>query len=539
MDLYFKDFIVEMNNLFTENGWTKVSDDGMFCGLIRPIDTYGAMAHYDWDFHYEESLPNLELAASPNYVRFPGTQCEALAICRDGYENIEQYVELSEEFKLYFNLHDDYKGPDKHVFYAIAKDGNHEDVVMIDGMRMLVNTSYLKNYLATREMNLLIFFDFIRKGDVPFKDLAITPIINKVEKSSDWITVFSLFEGWESKAASRLEGKVLMSYNPKDFIDPYNRPRESHKDFIYGVDEKGNILESTCQKDSLPNRFTYTGSGPYVMTPIFFRKSVLDKYYGHPEIYTVEDGYVSCKDAWLLKTVDNDHRDYVVVPLGYLSDLPDSEQNYWKSYNIKPPYGGQLSVTADTRWNGGKACNPQIPDLLFKIEFVQFNERWQAKCGWPLFLPLTPADEHRWKTFHCLTTPNNAVDFDEQVLSLVKITIDSLNQEELKNHIDPVKQDVLDWLKGKNTELKDVKAGIDKFQLYCLSCDITCDDLVQFLRNLQSLRSFDVAHRKSSDPKKREKFLEYFDYYNKTHQQVLEWITEKWISCLKALIEQL
>lgn len=121
-----------------------------------------------------------------------------------------------------------------------------------------------------------------------------------------------------------------------------------------------------------------------------------------------------------------------MVPLGYLSELPATEQLYWKSFNVKPPYKGSLSKTAYTRWEMGEAINPSFPDLLFKIEFRKFNEIWTGNKGWPLFLPLTQDDQHRWKTLHCLTVANNDVDFDEQVLSLVKLTVDSLNQEDLK-----------------------------------------------------------------------------------------------------------
>lgn len=59
------------------------------------------------------------------------------------------------------------------------------------------------------------------------------------------------------------------------------------------------------------------------------------------------------------------------------------------------------------------------------------------------------------------------------------------------------------------------------------------------MRNLQSLRSFDVAHRKSSDIKKRVQFLEYFDYYDKTQQDVLENIFSNWIVFLQKLVTQL
>lgn len=102
------------------------------------------MAHYDWDLLYFESTPVVEMAVTPHYARYGSTQCEVLAIYREGYESFKSFVELSEEFRLFFNLRQDYKSPVSSLFYVIKEDGTREDVVMIDGMMMLVATSYLK-----------------------------------------------------------------------------------------------------------------------------------------------------------------------------------------------------------------------------------------------------------------------------------------------------------------------------------------------------------------------------------------------------------
>lgn len=539
MDLYFNDFKAELNNHFTQNGWTKVCDNEMFCGLIEPSDTCNAMAHYNWDLHYQDSRPVVEMTLNPHYARFGSSECEALAIYREGYGAYANYVELSEEFLLFYNLRLEYKTPISKVYYAIVEDGTREDVVMIEGMKMLVATNYLKRYIATRQLNLLVFFDLIRNSDNDFSSLDIEPIINVINQQTDCITVFSLVEGCEKKAVSRFEGKVLIEYNSNDFVDPFDQPKCACQNFIFGCDASGNPLETSCDKDNLPNRFNYSGTGPYVMTPVFFRKAVLDKYYSQPNLYSVEDGCIRCGDSWVFTTIDNDQRDYVVVPLGYLGDLPEREQLHWKSYNVKPPYQGSFSNTAYTRWEKGEAVNPTFPDLLFKIMFLGFNNKWKEKYGWPLFLPLVDEDQHRWRTLHCLTVPNNNVDFDEQVLSLTKITVDSLNQEELKKNINSTKQEVIDCLKEKNKELKEITAGIDKFQLFNLSEGFDGEDIIKYMRNLQSLRSFDVAHRKSSDPKKREKFLEYFDYYNKTQQIVLEELFAKWLDIFQTLENQI
>ncbi len=56
---------------------------------------------------------------------------------------------------------------------------------------------------------------------------------------------------------------------------------------------------------------------PTYLTPIYFSKDVLAKYYLKPELYEVNDGYIRCQWVWKLD-VDNLNKDYVSV---YLGDL--------------------------------------------------------------------------------------------------------------------------------------------------------------------------------------------------------------------------
>ncbi len=75
------------------------------------------------------------------------------------------------------------------------------------------------------------------------------------------------------------------------------------------------------------------------MTPVHFDKKVLDKYYGQPSKYSVEDSYLRCASLWGLQ-MDNHHNNKVCVWLGDLGrDLPYQEQLHWRSHNI-PPEGG-------------------------------------------------------------------------------------------------------------------------------------------------------------------------------------------------------
>jgi len=135
-----------------------------------------------------------------------------------------------------------------------------------------------------------------------------------------------------------------------------------------------------------------------------------------------------------------------------------------------------------------------------------------------------------------LTTENNHSDFDEQILSMTKLVIDSLNQKNLQSEIDDANPEVVSFLKEKQiSSSSELKAGIDKFQAFLLSKGMKCPDMVDFLRKVQSLRSNSVAHRKSNKRKDLAKLYEYFKLNELSEQQVLEEIFVKMVMTLNTL----
>ena len=209
-------------------------------------------------------------------------------------------------------------------------------------------------------------------------------------------------------------------------------------------------------------------------------------------------------------------------------------QRDWRGSRSSPPPGASLSKTAWARWFEGRFYNPEFPDLKFKYQFRMFNERWEKKYSWPLFLPLAKDDEHRFKTLHCLTQPKNPSDFEEQILSMTKVLIDSLNEVELVKSIDDTNSVVVARLKELNAADKNsVKGGITKFELFLLTEGKDMHEYILYLRNLQELRSSTTAHRKSRN--KKNNCEDYFQIQSKTQQVVLEDIFVKGIELLDAL----
>lgn len=188
-----------------------------------------------------------------------------------------------------------------------------------------------------------------------------------------------------------------------------------------------------------------------------------------------------CTTLWSLQ-IDNDVSDYVIVFLGDLGEyLPENERPYWKTFNVIPD--GSMSQTNYRRSLLAEWAEPESLDHVFKNLYKRAGDCWYKKYGWFLFLPLHEADENYFNSLRLLLT-DDQVEFDSQVLNLTKLMVDSLNEAELT--------------KGSSDIVSSDK-GLLKFEKFLNSHSATeITKHISFLRQLQSLRSAGVAHRKGS-----------------------------------------
>lgn len=538
--ILFIDFLASMNKKFIESGWITVSAECLHSALVSDEKLSDALSRYEWDLRKgSNGVSEIWSDGKWSFCHDGIDVLEPFVLYRSANYDIDNYVELSQDFRVLLNMHDRYISPTEHCFVVDNENGDWEKVAEIKGETIRIKLISLRKYLALRRMNLLLFFDEMRFSQQSFKELGLTPVMNQIVKDDDYIYNYSSLVDCHAdgnKSGGWIMGKCVLRYREKDYNrDSFDQDDKQYAEFIYDYDDEGEPMSHSCKKETLSNYFVANGDNPLEMTPIFFKKEVLDKYYSNPNKYTVSDGAVGCEGSWSLY-IDNDHRNYVIVPLVYLGNLDYSEQLYWKGYNVSPERDMGFSKTAYKRWIEGNFCDPMFPDLQFKYRFKQFNKRWEKQFGWPLFLPLIDEDEHRYKTLHCLTTENNHSDFDEQILSMTKLVVDSLNQKCLQSEIDDSNTEVESFLKERKvTSSLELKAGIDKFQAFIFSKGMKCTDMVNFLRKVQSLRSNSVAHRKSNKRKDLAKLYEYFKLDELSEQQVLEDIFVKMIKTLDTL----
>lgn len=415
------------------------------------------------------------------YARFGNFDgIEPLVFIRTFYGLKKSQIEILEDFRLLFNLY-----YDSTVDKFICLKDNSIVVETDENGFVYFNRKFLRRYLAARSCVLVMELATTVDGCEVWNENKEAQEINDLTSVYQIRYGASTIEGMNIPFSHMNAKKIVNGCNIKDCdVSPFLKEKE-YEEFIIGLDEEDNNVLHTCNPEKLNDYYGKNPSAPLYLTPIYFKRGVLGKYYAEPSRYKVEDSRLVCGDLWDLP-IDNQSRDIVSAYLGDIGMCLDkSEQSYWKGFNVACEKG--LSRTKILRDVYAVFTSPEAPDLVFRNMYEKVNSEYDAQIGWPLFRPFHDDD------MYCLALlriplSEDVNEFDNNVLYLTKSIIDSLNERQLERFI----------------SAEDIPTqGIAKLESFLKSmmC-LDYEEHIEFLRGLQSLRSKSVAHNKSSSYEK-------------------------------------
>ncbi len=423
-----------------------------------------------------------------------GIKFRPFVIYREFHGLVPNAFELVQNFILY---HEAFFVPEKSEYHRIDDDGDIHPIVRIvqkgDNRLVLIDAHHLKDYLAANQCYLVRYHDHRRRAVEDTSEhikgqFVSYPLDDKSSRFELWLCTDIPWKGY--KSASRLLGK--------DVVFPYSEPDKRHTwfatgereekfaTFIIGRDEQGKDIESTCNEDELSNYFTDRGT-PHFLTPVFFKKETLVKYYQEPSHYRVSDSGVGCLNLWHLP-IDITEEELVQVWLGDLGRIPYKEQLHWRQFNVVPR--GTITRHRWLRDFMAEFADPtDDPIYYFRVAFEETQREARARYGEDLFQGLDDKDRHAYETLH-LPLTEEWKEFDEQVQALAKVTVDSLNVNLLSRE------------SGQKIDGTSIKGSIDLLGAYLSGIGLTEDikeQIIQPLRAVQTIRSTGAAHRKGSN----------------------------------------
>lgn len=480
-----------------EGPWTVAYDEisadgvngGSYCALADPGRREEALNMDGWLVHKSDGGPGFvqSYAEGGEVTTYlprgdPDETYELLVLVRKFHGAADPVIELDQQFRLFHNL---LYVPASSTYVKMNDDGTQTPAVRIVGERMEIRTAVLKQYIAARQMDLLLFTDM-------HVHAPEEPAGSGTQRFGN-STYSARLDHYESRYSSsgqfgsRYCATKVMTPGPVETcgIWPYEDTDDNYPEFIIGEDDHGKPVKHACNPDLLANYFGANPGAPHYLTPVHFRRDVLARYYDNPQLYSVEDGYLRCASLWGVQ-IDNDHDDRVVVFLGDLGrDLPSGERDHWRGHMIVPD--APISETSFRRSFLAQPTDPAAIDLAFRRIYNDATRAWENRYGWTLFRDLKESDVFLLQQ---LRVPLNDTqnEFEEAVKLLGKLMSDALNESAIG--------------KALPSRVENEK-GISKFERFLtLEGYPHVERDIKYLRRVQELRSKVSAHLKGRDYEK-------------------------------------
>lgn len=447
--LKFEDYITNYKNM-NSNEWTtlyenvKSTSNGIkhdifaFCALVNDDEEFikEYLNDFEWGFspdsfghsYFEHVSRNIGNGKFEDEIFFvPGNESgdfEYLVAYRSFNRKYAVQVEINPKLIWYNNL---VKIGDNYI------DPNNDEVIIKTSENKIeVLTKYLKDFLCAYNKICVITFDHRRFALIDKK-------VSSAQRTFSNNTSFLLYS---INSYDYSDYNVLASIIGKSIIKPY---KECHhkslqyligdkefSEFIYGIDtETGNLMKYTCDESKLANYFGANPEAPYFLTPIFFNKSVLNKYKTDTANYVISDGYIRYLDEWNLPFTINEE-DKVVVWLGDLGRIPFDEQKHWSTENIPPK--GAIEENFWKQQMESVFVDKILPEKWLFTLIGKLNEKFNDKYGAIIFNPLSEADNSIYSAF--VTPIVNTVDeYKEYLIQFCKITCESINKKTVQKFV--------------------------------------------------------------------------------------------------------
>jgi hypothetical protein len=381
-------------------------------------------AEFDVDFQRgKPSFGSLGESKEVLYLRngmFPG-EPEPFLFWREFHDLYPMEVAVLQEFVLY---HDLYFENDSNAYINPVSQTKivecHAEPVSVR-----IRRDAVRDFLAARKQILVRGFDNRKTLARDDKQQFVLPVRTPEQRFDLWVRPEHARDG-DTNLYVRMLGKYLVRPYPQPKHKSY--PRRPHGEgekvertpFIIGNDESGNPRVAETHRDA------------DFLTPVFFRKDVLQKYYNHPRLYRVEPTLIRHLDFWILDYGVNG-AGFVHAWLGDLwQSLPFEEQVYWRSFNVVPSGGLEASFFIN-QIEGGFADTEREDHRLIKARDA-LDHAWNARFGFPLFRSIPTHEAYIASALHIPTSAERR-EFNEQIGYLAKVMVEALNKAEIEEAV--------------------------------------------------------------------------------------------------------
>ncbi len=261
--------VERLNQKFHNGGWVTLCDERIFSCLVPDAIVDECLTRDSWEMKHYETGPVINEHSDGtfiSYLRHDKQNIEPIVIYLEKEGRWPEQVLLSEEFVMFFRLHKKLESTDRYVYYQVDECGDDVEVARINHLNVTVRLKYVKEYIAVKKVNLLIFDDELIYHEKSLTELGLSPIPMALNKGNDYVFSYSLNDaigfGLEYKTCAVFQGKCVFRHNDNDIKHLWKLRDDGYEEFIVGADKDGNELMMSSDESKMPNLFNRKDDEP-------------------------------------------------------------------------------------------------------------------------------------------------------------------------------------------------------------------------------------------------------------------------------------
>lgn len=414
-----------------EHFFTKAAHGGTGCVLVNQEDTSAALARTSWigrdagstalwgDETFEDGLTTKDRDVPVHFfVHARRPSGHALPI-----------VEITHPFLWHWDAY-----PRANGWYYVNESGREQELIRFtvspDSWTVEVRALEFRSFLAISKRAAIMQVDYVHK--------AAASQFERIDDSyvSDWANVdFHVLHDQamgDRPAFSRLIGQYAILGTATAAQPRYasRGNKIAYPEFIYAVDaESGEWRTHSCDPDELGTYYDKDGTRLHYLTPVYFKREVLQPYAAEPHRYRLSRSRLACLDLWGLDFSFNS-AGLVEVYLGDLGrDLPSSEWGHWRTYNVPPE--GRMEEGRFRRDFLGQWASSEDPVRELRRSLERAKATSEELLGTSIWKPL---ETDLAAEFESLIGPltDDPTALGQPLLVLTKVLVDGIDPAPLK-----------------------------------------------------------------------------------------------------------
>jgi hypothetical protein len=358
-------------------------------------------------------------------------------------------------------------GPEGLIEWEIGDEDGKPDVIArwtrtpnVDGQGTLaVRRDKLLSFMATFGLDLAIYYE------ENIADNSLDGEWRDEEREPDRFWRCWASEGFTEE--TRVVIRCVTVLRAPDRGEDEDSFDESTLDYIIGTDTGTGESVSARYRDAPNDKTVWPGAGTdNFLTPVIFRRAVLDYYLSDTRHYEVTERTVSAGNRWLIPYAITG-KGNVQVWLGDLGRISDRAQQHWKQYNIADDDGPpEWRLRQDL---GAQFVDPPRTEAIDRLRAAieHCNQAARSYCGEPMYADIEGLSADRARTLRVPLNPSLPA-FQDQITTLAIVLNEHLNLDFLNAAGAPTASGTLarlaGWLEAVTTstaeEAKEMIGGL-------------------------------------------------------------------------------